>query len=77
VKDEVKKFLTENNVKMHKKDQPGNLTVSHYMTLLQKLISILNYNLIRACFRLDADYDFVLDPNLRKRRMLKTNTRSS
>jgi hypothetical protein len=58
-------------IQIHKKE----ILVSHYMTLLQKLMSIINYDLMRICFKLAADYDFVLDPDIRKRRMLKRNTR--
>jgi hypothetical protein len=48
LKDEVKTFLTEYNVSMYTKDnQQGNLTVSHCMTFLQKLTSVLNLDLMR------------------------------
>jgi hypothetical protein len=70
LKNEMKRFLCEYNVIMHTKTKAGNLTVSHYITLLQKLTSILNYDLMRECFNLNENYDFVLDPMHKK----KTNT---
>jgi hypothetical protein len=62
------KFLTEYNIKMHTNSQAGNLTVSHYMTLLQKLTSIINYDLMKICFNLPENYDFVLDPSHKKKK---------
>jgi hypothetical protein len=53
VKDEVKKLLTEYNIKMH--------------ILLQKLTSIVSYELMKICFNLPPDYDFVLDPSHKKK----------
>jgi hypothetical protein len=52
---------------MHTNDMPGNLTVSHYMTFLQKLTSIVNYYLMKMHFNLPAGYDFVLDPSHKKK----------
>jgi hypothetical protein len=67
----VKTFLADYNISMHTKNNPnGNLTVSHYMTLLQKLTSVINLELMSLCFELPANYDFVLDPLSKK----KTNT---
>jgi hypothetical protein len=54
VKDEVKKFLTE-------------YAVSHYIILLQKLTSIVNYDLMKIHFNLPEGYDFVLDPSHKKK----------
>jgi hypothetical protein len=69
LKDEVKTFLTDYSVSMHTNDnQQGNLTVSHYMTLLQKLTAVLNQDLMRVCFNLKENYDFVLDPQSRKKK---------
>jgi hypothetical protein len=67
VKDEVKKFLSEYNIKMKTNTQAENLTVSHYMTLLQKLTSIINQDLMRIHFNLPQGYDSVLDPNHKKK----------
>jgi hypothetical protein len=69
LKDEVKTLLTEYNVSMYTKDnQQGNLTVSHYMTLLQKLTVVLNLDLMRECFNLRENYDFILDPQSKKKK---------
>jgi hypothetical protein len=77
LKDEVKAFLTDYNVSMHTTDdQRGNLTVSHYMTLLQKLTAVLNQDLMRACFNLKENYDFVLDLQSRKKKAAQKNTSS-
>jgi hypothetical protein len=38
------------------------------MTLLQKLTAVLNQVLMRECFRLAENYDFVLDPQNRKKK---------
>jgi hypothetical protein len=39
----------------------GNLTVSHYMTLLQKLTSIINKDLMIDYFNLPPNYNFKVD----------------
>jgi hypothetical protein len=39
--------------------------------------SVLNYELMRLCFKLDVNYNFDLDPLHKKRRMLKSSTRST
>jgi hypothetical protein len=52
---------------MKTKTQAGNLTISHYMTLLQKLTSIINYELMKICFKLAPNYNFVLDPQHKKK----------
>jgi flagellin-specific chaperone FliS len=68
LKEEVKKFLGEYNISMYTKDNPqGNLTVSHYMTLLQKLTSVINLELMRVYFKLSENYDFILDPLSKKK----------
>jgi hypothetical protein len=67
VKNEVKKFLSEYNIKMKTNTQDGNLTDAHYMTLLQKLTSIINQDLMRIHFNLPPNYDFVLDPSHKKK----------
>jgi hypothetical protein len=43
------------------KSNPGNLTVSHFMTILQKLTSFINKDLMIEYFNLDISYDFRLD----------------
>jgi hypothetical protein len=53
---------------MHTKtNAAGNLSVSHYMTLLQKLTATLNRDIMISYFRLPEDYDFNLDDQHTKR----------
>jgi hypothetical protein len=52
---------------MHTKDNAGNLTVSQYMTPLQKLTSIINQDLMKIHFGLPPGYDFVVDPSHKKK----------
>jgi peroxiredoxin family protein len=62
VKEAVKLFLTNYGLVMFTQaQQSGNLTVSHYMTLLQKLISIINKDLMIAYFNLFINYNFKVD----------------
>jgi hypothetical protein len=50
------------NLTMKSKNNPaGTLTVSHYMTILQKLTSLSLHNYIKSLFRLGDDYDFDVD----------------
>jgi hypothetical protein len=56
---------------MNSKNNPqGNLTVSHYMTILQKLTSFINHDLMADFFKLDDNYNFQSDP---KNTRLKNN----
>jgi hypothetical protein len=53
LKNEVKAFLTEYGIIMHTKtNTAGNLSVSHYRTLLQKLTAVVNKDLQTAFFPL-------------------------
>jgi hypothetical protein len=62
LKYEIKEFLKECNIQMHTKTNPdGNLSVSHYMTLLQKLTSVINKQPMINYFPLSIDYDFNID----------------
>jgi hypothetical protein len=62
VKNSVKRFLTEKGLTMYTQAQKTeNLTVSHYMTLLQKLTSIINKDLMISYFNLDPTYNFKVD----------------
>jgi hypothetical protein len=71
IKDLVKEFLTTYGLKMHSKTSPqGNLNVSHYMTIVQKLSSFINHDLMTTFFKLDETYDFRADP---KNTRLKNN----
>jgi hypothetical protein len=68
LKNELKDFLTDFGISMHTKTNPdGNLSVSHYMTLLQKLTATLNCDIITFYFRLPDNYDFNLDDQHTKR----------
>jgi hypothetical protein len=58
----MKAFLAEYNISMHTKTNlQGNLSVSHYMTLLQKLTSTLNRDIMISHFRLFQTNDFNID----------------
>jgi hypothetical protein len=58
----VKRFLDMYGLVMHTQTQEeGNITVSHNMTILQKLTSIINKDLIIAYFGLSANYNFKVD----------------
>jgi hypothetical protein len=58
----MKDFIAEYNISMDTKtNQQGNLSVSHYMTLLQKLTSTLNRDIMISYFRLPPNYDFNID----------------
>jgi hypothetical protein len=48
----------------------GNLNVSHYMTIVQKLASFINHDLMADFFKLDENYNFQTDP---KNTRLKNN----
>jgi hypothetical protein len=62
VKEVVKRFLTTYGLTMYTQtNTSGNLTVSHYMTLLQKLTSIINKDLMIAYFNLPKNYNFKVD----------------
>jgi hypothetical protein len=61
-------MLEEYGISMYTNANPnGNLSVSHYMTLLQKLTSTLNKNLMIQYFRVPEEYDFNLDDQHTKR----------
>jgi hypothetical protein len=58
----VKRFLTTYGLGMYTQTQKnGNLTVSHYMIILQKLTSIINKDLMIAYFDLPPNYNFKVD----------------
>jgi hypothetical protein len=57
----MKNILNTYGLVMNTQSNPGNLTVSHYMTILQKLTSFINKDLMLEYFSLDANYDFRLD----------------
>jgi hypothetical protein len=58
----VKRFLGTYGLVMHTQTQvDGNLTVSHYMTILQKLTLIINKDLMITYFCLPANYNFKVD----------------
>jgi hypothetical protein len=62
VKEAVKLFLTNYGLTMYTEaKKSGNLTVSHYMTILQKLTSIINKNLMITYFNLAPNYNFKVD----------------
>jgi hypothetical protein len=62
LKEEMKAFLAEYNISIHTKTNlQRNLSVSHYMTLLQKLTSTLNRDIMISYFRLPQNYDFNID----------------
>jgi hypothetical protein len=62
LKEKMKAFLAEYNISIHTKaNQQGNLSVSHYMTLLQKLTSTLNRDIMISYFCLPEKYDFNID----------------
>jgi hypothetical protein len=64
----MKGFLAEYGISMLTKlNLQGNLSVSHYMTLLQKLTSTLNLDIMISYFRVPEDYDFNLDDQHTKR----------
>jgi hypothetical protein len=68
LKEEIKGFLAEYGISMRTKTNPqGNFSVSHYMTLLQKLTSTLNRDIMIIYFRVPEDYDFNLDDQHTKR----------
>jgi hypothetical protein len=62
VKTIVKRLLMNYGLTMYTQAQKtGNLTVSHYMTLLQKLTSIINKDLMITNFNLPPNYNFKVD----------------
>jgi hypothetical protein len=68
LKEEIKAMLEEYGISMYTNANPdGNLTVSHYMTLLQKLTSTINHDLMVIYFRVPDNYDFNLDEQHTKR----------
>jgi hypothetical protein len=77
VKEAVKLFLTNYGLTMYTQTQTtGNLTVSHYMTLLQKLTSLINKDLMIAYFNLPKNYNFKVDvKNIRLRNNQKDYNR--
>jgi hypothetical protein len=75
VKEVVKRLLTTYGLVMFTQAQKsGNLTVSHYMTLLQKLTSIINKDLMITYFNLPPNYNFKIDiknTSLKSKRLQK------
>jgi hypothetical protein len=61
VKEAMKNTLNTYGLVMNKQANAGNLTVSHFMTILRKLTSFINKDLMIEYFNLDNNYDFRLD----------------
>jgi muramoyltetrapeptide carboxypeptidase LdcA involved in peptidoglycan recycling len=57
----MKQTLNTYGLIMNTQANPGNLTVSHYMTIHQILTSFINKDLMIEHFNLDPSYDFRLD----------------
>jgi hypothetical protein len=62
LKDELNDFFLEYGILMYiKANAAGNLSVSNYITLIQKLTAALNWGIMIQYFRVPEDYDFNLD----------------
>jgi hypothetical protein len=62
VKEAVKLFLTNYKLTIYTQTQTTeNLTISHYITILQKLTSLINKDLMIAYFNLPKNYNFEVD----------------
>jgi hypothetical protein len=57
----MKNTLNTYGLIMNTQANTGNLAVSHFMTILQKLTSFMNKDLMIEYFNLDPNYDFRLD----------------